>query len=160
MEPEVRRLNFIIRKYIKNNERDCLLIWLTLKTGARATEILNIEKKHLNRYDKSVQILGIKGSKDREIPLPPMLFEKLWKHAPQTGRIFPISYQRFVQIWGMYRPVKKKLHSLRHTFAITLLQKSKDIRMVQYALGHTTLLSTTVYTEYLYTRGELRKGLL
>lgn len=44
--------------------------------------------------------------------------------------------------------IKKKitLHSFRHTFATTLLERGVDIRQVQILLGHQNISSTQVYT--------------
>ena len=75
-------------------------------------------------------------------------------------RIFPISYIRFHQIWDKYRPCHKKLHSLRHTFAIRLYKKTKDIRLVQFALGHRNIANTMIYADYVYSQEELKKLIL
>ena len=37
------------------------------------------------------------------------------------------------------------VHSLRHRFAIRLYQRTGDIYLVQQALGHRSIASTTVY---------------
>mgnify|MGYP001314732759 CR=1 FL=1 len=37
-------------------------------------------------------------------------------------------------------------HTLRHTFATDLLRKTKNIRLVQKALGHSHLSTTEIYT--------------
>ena len=44
--------------------------------------------------------------------------------------------------------IKKDVHPhlLRHTFATDLLRSTKNIRLVQKALGHTSLSSTMIYT--------------
>ena len=74
--------------------------------------------------------------------------------------LFPISYPRLVQIWQHYRPVHKKFHSLRHTFAIELYKKTKDIRLLQMALGHRNIANTMIYADYVYSQTELRRLLL
>jgi integrase/recombinase XerC len=56
--------------------------------------------------------------------------------------------------------VHKKLHGLRHTFAIRLYKKTKDIRLVQVALGHRNITNTMVYADYAYSQQELRKLIL
>jgi len=45
-------------------------------------------------------------------------------------------------------------HSLRHTFATTLLQKTQNLRIVQKALGHEYLETTRIYTHILDTEME------
>ncbi len=162
LPPEKERLMKIIHDYLPADPRNCLILWLALRTGGRAQEILNLQKADLNAYDESVFIRGLKGSNDREIPLPPELFKKLQLFAekqPGTA-LFPISYDRLYQIWQLYRPIPKKFHALRHTFAIELYQKTKDLRLVQVALGHRNITNTMVYADYVYSQQELRKLIL
>lgn len=162
LEPEVANLERII-DLKKDPNRDKLMINLALHTGARAQEILNLRKFDLNDGDQTVFITGLKGSNDREIPIKPWLFEALasyCKDMSQDERIFKIKYRRLEYIWAFYRPVKKKFHSLRHTFAIRLYQKHKDIRLVQVALGHRNITNTMIYAEYTYSQQELKKLLL
>lgn len=162
LEPEVERLMSIINTYIDRDTRNCLIFLLGLKTGARAQEILNIQKNDLNTYDMSVFIKGLKNSNDREIPLPNLLFSRLQKYAESvpSQKIFNITYDRLYQIWELYRPVPKKFHSLRHTFAIQLYRKTRDLRLVQVALGHRNITNTMIYADYVYTQDELRKLIL
>jgi integrase/recombinase XerC len=162
LPPEVERLRRLIDDYAGSDPRNCLLIGLALRTGGRATEILNLQKSDLNPYDQSVFIRGIKGSNDREIPLHSQFFQILSRYSSQVSgtKIFPISYERLYQIWEFYRPVPKKFHSLRHTFAIELYQKTKDLRLVQVALGHRNISNTMVYADYVYSQQELRRLIL
>ncbi|MBL7542385.1 MAG: tyrosine-type recombinase/integrase [Bdellovibrionaceae bacterium] len=152
----------IISTYIDRDTRNCLILQLGLKTGARAQEILNIQKSDLNTYDMSVFIRGLKGSNDREIPLPNLLFTRLQRYTETVDgtKVFNITYDRLYQIWDTYRPVPKKFHSLRHTFAIQLYRKTRDLRLVQVALGHRNITNTMVYADYVYTQDELRKLIL
>ena len=162
LPPEVDRLRKITGDYIHQDPRNCYLIELALRTGGRAQELLNIQKVDLNTYDQSVLIRGIKGSNDREIPLHGQFFQGLMRFSatvPAT-RLFPITYDRLYQIWEFYRPVPKKFHSLRHTFAIELYQKTKDLRLVQVALGHRNITNTMIYADYIYSQQELRRLIL
>lgn len=136
-----------------------LLIELALRTGGRASEILALTKADLNAHEQTVFLKGLKGSNDREIPLSGPLFKRLSLYAENLPRqkIFNISYRQFNRVWEMYRPVPKKLHSLRHTFAIELYKKHRDLRLVQVALGHRNIQNTMVYAEYHYATTELRK---
>lgn len=158
-EPEQEDLTTILKKF---PGRDATLLLLLLYTGGRASEVLNIRTEDLNTHDKSVFIRGLKDSNDREIPLPNWLFDLLVLESRKvsSGAVFKISYTRLRQIWMMYRPVPKKLHSLRHTFAIGVFKRTKDLRLVQVALGHRNIQNTLVYSEYLYSQEELRKLLI
>lgn len=146
--------------------RDSTILLLLLHTGGRASEILNLRIEDLNTSDESVFIRGLKDSNDRELPIPPWLFKLVLAEARGPGAteakptIFKISYSRLHQIWEHYRPVHKKLHSLRHTFAITLYKRTRDLRLVQVALGHRNIQNTMVYADYIYSQQELRKLLI
>lgn len=159
---ELERLEKILNDYMDSDPRDCLALMLALRTGGRAQEILNLQKSHLNPYEESILIHGLKGSNDREIPIRSSLFKKLMTYVNTVPgeHLFPITYNRFRQIWEHYRPVPKKLHALRHTFAIQLYKKTKDIRLVQVALGHRNVMNTMIYADYVYSQTELRKLIL
>ena len=160
LEPERLKLEYLLKSHLQDDSRNCLALLVGLHTGARAQELLNLTWEDLNASDESVYIRGIKGSNDREIPLSPWIFKALQRLERRKEEIFPISYNRLRQIWQLYRPVEKKLHALRHTFAIRLYQKTKDIRLVQVALGHRSITNTMIYADYIYTRDELRKLIL
>ena len=142
--------------------RDTLLIELALNTGARASELLSIKQSELNDKDQTVMIRGAKGSNDREIPLRPDLYERVRLYCTNNPgqNVFDIKYRRLDQIWQFYRPNNKKFHSLRHTFAINLYKKSRDLKLVQVALGHRAISSTMVYADYVFKTEELRKLIL
>ena len=162
LDPEFEHLNLLLKRYVFQDKRNCLLLYIAMHTGARATEILSLTKEDLNVYDQSVFIHGIKGSNDREIPLPEWLFDLLEDYSKDLPgeKLFDISYHRLRQIWEHYRPVKKKFHSLRHTFAIRLYKKVKDIRLLQIALGHRNITNTMIYADFVYSQSEMRKLIL
>lgn len=132
---------------------------LAVSTGPRASELLVIRKQDLNKSDQSVFIRALKGGTDREMPLSRKLFFDLWRYANliDTEHLFPIGYHQLRNTWEFYRPVKKKFHCLRHTFAIRLYKATLDIRLVQVALGHRSIQNTMVYAEYHYSREELKR---
>ncbi len=162
LEPEYDRLVHILQNFRDKDPRNCTLFWTLLHTGARAQEVLNLKPEDLNSFDETVFIRGLKGSNDRELPVPSWLFKRLNSESARAKNqmIFSISYNRLRQIWEMYRPVHKKLHALRHTFAIRLYKKTKDLRLVQVALGHRNITNTMVYADYIYSQQELRKLIL
>jgi integrase len=162
LAPEVDRLKKILTDFQDQDPRNCLMIWVALRTGARAQEVLNIQKSDLNPYDETIYIRGLKNSNDREIPIHSDLFKRLmiYSESQPGSRLFPITYIRLSQIWSLYRPIPKKFHALRHTFAIELYQKTKDLRLVQVALGHRNITNTMIYADYVYSQQELRKLIL
>lgn len=165
LDPELERLEYLLKSHLSRDPRNCILLFLGLHTGARAMELLLLRRDDMNSHESSLFIRGLKGSNDREIPLPRWLFVELQHLAVKnqigdSERLFPISYNRLRQIWEFYRPVQKKLHCLRHTFAIRLYRKTKDLRLVQVALGHRNITNTMVYADYLYSQQELRRLIL
>lgn len=142
------------------SKRNSLMIELAYRTGARASELLNIRKIDLLEDSKQVLIRGVKGSKDREVPIPDDLFSRLEAFALDLGpedRLFPIAYNTLGAIWRREFRVKKKFHSLRHTFAIHALNKTNNVRLVQRLLGHKSITNTEIYLDYVYDLEAKRK---
>ncbi len=159
--PEERdRLEYILDRYKDSDFRDTTLIWTLLYTGARGAEVLKIRKSDL--CGNLIYITGCKGSKDREIPVPTWLLDRLRVLCPNLAdddfifRIVPGTLRR---IWRMYRPVKKGSHCMRHSFAINLYKNSKDPKLVKKALGHSWLSTTEIYLTYDYSAEEMRTAL-
>jgi len=149
---EVVELEQILDNAKRKDARNVLMIRLLLKTGARGSELLAVRPMDLHVETHSVFIRGLKDGKDRELPVPYKLFQQLYDEAsgPKDKPIFPIALRTLQGIWYDIRPVEKKLHSLRHTFAYNLYKQTKDILLVKMALGHRTVQSTMIYLEHLY----------
>lgn len=154
MPEEIPQLLTTIKRL---SERDQVLIEVALATGARESELLNIRARDLVASTNSVQIYGLKGSRDRLLPLKPELFARLQAVCKGGERPFDISAQRVRFIWGKIRPWPKKFHSLRHTFAIELYRRTKDIYLVKAALGHKSLNNTMIYLEWLNQTQDLQR---
>lgn len=140
--------------------RDALLISIALHTGGRALEVLNLKVRDFDPRAQSIYITGIKGSRDREVPIPKWLAIEIQAFIKAKGpqdRLFDISYPRLRQIWLIYRPANKVFHSLRHTFALRVYLRTKDVRLLQLALGHKSILNTIIYVDYVHSMSELRR---
>jgi integrase/recombinase XerC len=159
-EAELKGLLRVLERFQDKHERDCLLIRILLETGARASEALAIEPSDLDPDNRTVFIRGLKNSNDRQVAISDKTFSHLLKYsAGKQGRIFPITYNRLGDIWREFRPVKKKLHSLRHTRAMRLFDKSQNIRTVQKILGHKNLNTTTIYETGGVSHDEIRSSI-
>lgn len=77
LDAEIERLEYILNSFKEKDARNCTLLWTLLYSGGRAQEVLNLRIDDLNPEEQSVFIRGLKGSNDREIPLPTWLFERL-----------------------------------------------------------------------------------
>ena len=158
---ELERLDNTLQRNYHKDLRNVLIIFTGLHSGARAQEILNLTKDDLIPISASIHIKTLKGGKAREVPLPKWLFKALNAIEPaENGLLFPISYSRLYQVWKDYCPCRKPFHSLRHTFAINLYARHKDLRLVQVALGHSNIQNTMVYAEYYYTTREMRRKIV
>lgn len=162
-ESEFQALKGRLSKHNDLNPNVAIAIEVALYTGARAQEVLNITTNDIQ--DRFIHIKGLKGSNDREIPIDKNFDDRLKKYITRAQfesgeRIFQFSYEWLRTWWNEFRPVPKKFHSLRHTFALRLYQRTKDIHLVKVALGHRSVVNTQIYLDYEYSRHELKKAIL
>lgn len=150
--------------------RNSLLFTLLLDLGPRIQELLDVRVRDFNPSQGSLFIRALKGSNDREMPVDKPLAGRLknfilklfnathWAAIDPDAKIFDITYTRAYQLWQIYSPNKDKtMHSMRHTFAVNLYTKTKDIRLVQLALGHKNILNTLVYLDFVYRQSTMRQ---
>ncbi len=140
--------------------RDHCMIRLMLNVGLRASELLNILVNEIDLASGKLIIKHGKGKKDRIVwinskdlevlirwreikPNSPFLFSTLQGHMIKD-RYLRAMVKRRAKIAGIKKDVHP--HLLRHTFATDLLKSTKNIRLVQKALGHSSLSSTMIYT--------------
>jgi integrase len=153
-----QELKYLLRLCNKYPGRDSLLIRLILFTGCRGCEALNVRKKDIS--EGCVTIYAAKGSNDRTLPLPPDYLQELTEYInpmKDSDRLFPISVRMLRWIWSKWRiNPNKGIHSLRHTFGIKVYTKSKDIRILQFMLGHKNGANTMKYLQYVECQDEMR----
>ena len=159
---ELNSLLATLSRFESSDFRNVTLLRVLLETGARASEVLGIRACDLDPHDETVFIRALKKGVDRDYPLPPSLFAALLKLS--LGRaadalVFGIGYHRAREIWVLYRPCLKCMHSLRHTKAIVTYRKTRDPRLVQQVMGHKTMSATEVYTNLVRTADELRRAM-
>jgi integrase/recombinase XerD len=140
--------------------------------GLRAGEVVRLKVKHIDSAQKIIRIEQSKGRKDRNVMLSPKMLDLLrewWKVRPsrydegipvQERWLFPGSkgrragkpittrhlnrlFHEATEAAGIKKNVT--LHALRHSFATHLLERGKDIRVIQALLGHDKLDTTARY---------------
>lgn len=155
-------LTHLQNQLASDNSRNGLLLRLALATGARAQELLNITRNDLYDNNCTIFIRGLKNSNDREIPIDGKLYWLIKELSlkSKSDKVFDITYSRLAVIWNYYRPVGKTFHSLRHTFAIELYKRTKDLQLVKTVLGHRNIQNTIVYADYVYQTSELKRILV
>ena len=147
-------------RFGKLNESSFIL--LAYLTGGRAGELLSLtwDSFSRNEHGSYVLIRASKGGRDREIPIPNYLYERV-EQVSEMGfstTFWGFSYEHVKKFWRNYLPPKSKktFHSLRHTFAMRLYKKTKDVRLLRYALGHKNITHTMTYIDYVYSVNELQ----
>lgn len=141
--------------------RNLCLMRVMLDAGLRASEVLKLTVFDIDWRSGKLKVVQGKGSKDRILWLNEdcLLLVQRWreKRPPNTDLLFPTlagnvlddRYLRaMVKRYGKKADITKDIHphTLRHTFATDLYSQTKNIRMVQKALGHSDLSTTMIYT--------------
>jgi len=110
----------------------------------------------------SIRVLG-KGAKERVIPLNATAVRALQAYLemrPYTEnpalflnrfkrRLFPRTIDKKLKKYALKAGIKRARispHKLRHTFATLLHSGDVDILEIQRLLGHSSILSTAIYT--------------
>lgn len=151
-------LESFLRERLESDTRNSVMILVALHTGARANELLSLTWQDVNVETGAVFIRTIKGGAPREVVVPKFILRPLASlKETSPERPFALSYSRLAELWREYRPCTKPFHSLRHTFAMRVYDRTKDIRFTQRALGHRSISNTMVYADYVYSASEYKK---
>jgi site-specific recombinase XerD len=102
----------------------------------RTVEISNDLKNHLKKYLKYKKILGEGADPDDYL-----FTNKRKRHWTLSG--FQQLFKKMSKEAGL-RAVYS-IHSTRHTYGFMVYRKTKDIRLVQSLLGHSSISSTQIY---------------
>lgn len=127
--------------------------------GLRLSELLNLKIKDIRSSDKIIRINQSKGNKDRIISLPDKLIDILREYNltyKPTDYLFEGEKGKRYSERSVQLIMKKSLakaniktegtvHSLRHSYAMHLIQSGVDIRVVQELLGHENIKTTMIY---------------
>src|SRR6266851_5625050 len=119
------------------------MLTLAYGCGLRASEVVRLPAEVLKllrqwwkarptAYDASVA------------PEQSWLFPGRSNHQPLTTRQFSRLFKEAAKAAGLRKTLS--LHSLRHSFATHLLERGRDIRVIQALLGHERLETTARYT--------------
>ena len=146
------------------------MLTLAYGCGLRAGEVVRLRAGDIDSEQKIIRIVQSRGRKDRHVMLPAEVLKLLrqwWKvrptasnnsvapeqrwlfpgrgqHRPMTTRQFGRLFKEAAKAAGLRKTVS--LHSLRHSFATHLLERGKDIRVIQALLGHSKPETTARYS--------------
>ncbi len=171
---ELQRLfNAVGSKTLRDN-RDVAILETLYSTGLRVSELCSLSRQQVNLKRREFAVTG-KGRKTRIVFLTPEAAEEIGaylnrrvdnlpavfiSHGPQskkadeitgdkdTKRITPWTVASIVRKYALLAGIVKRVtpHTLRHSFATTLLNNGADLRSVQEMLGHASITTTQIYT--------------
>jgi site-specific recombinase XerD len=128
--------------------------------GLRISEAVCLAPTDIDSRRMVVRVDQGKGQKDRYVMLSPKLLEILrswWRVEKPKQWLFPgdipgrhisrdavgQACQKAHHLSGIRKPITP--HSLRHAFAVHLLESGTDVRTIQLLLGHRSLATTARY---------------
>lgn len=150
--------------------RDRAIIELLFSSGLRVSELVNLNRDHINTKRREFMVRG-KGQKDRPIfisesaaervdaylhkrtdTLPPLFLSYSRNNTVTNSgdfrRLTARSIQRIINRYARLAGITKHVspHTMRHSFATDLLMNGADLRSVQSMLGHSNISTTQIYT--------------
>jgi len=155
-----------IEKILKNNlnEFEYAVVELLYSAGIRVSELTELELKNLDLKQKIIKVFG-KGSKERIVPINEKCCNVLSKYIKKRELIalknnskpflFLDKNGKKITRQKVYKIIKKQgelinkkisPHTIRHSFATHLLENGADLRVVQELLGHSSIVTTQLYT--------------
>jgi len=152
-------------------KRDYAILKTLFASGLRSSELCTLNVGHIETYrNQPVLVVNGKGGKIRRVPLHPdaldairaywgaegrngdepgePVFLTLGKHGPYEAS--RLSYKAIRHLVARTRKeglIRRRVtpHTLRHTFAVSLLDQGVDLRTVQDLLGHSNITTTQAY---------------
>lgn len=145
-------------------QRDLAIVTIFLHTGIRLSELVSLTVSSVDLVSQTILIKG-KGNKERTIPLNEevaLVVEKYIAKRPKvvTSSLFVSKLGKGLSARSVYHLIKSYLkragisrgddgrlgvHSLRHSFGASLLNKGVNLVVIQELLGHTKLETTRRY---------------
>lgn len=148
--------------------RDRAILETFYSTGMRRMEVVNLKRHDIDQSHGTVLIRQGKGRKDRMAPIgsravqwidryveearPHLVIEPdgHWLFISEQGGPFSRNHltdivRGYIRSSGIDK--KGSCHLFRHTMATQMLEAGADVRFIQELLGHSSLNTTTLYTQ-------------
>jgi len=149
------------RAFTAAEPRTRLILALASMAGLRAVEIARLRREDIIDHgdEPSILVHG-KGDKPRMVSLSPQLLAELLRYGmPKRGPIIrrlddgkhPVSPSLISSVANRHLHelgISDTLHSCRHWSATSLYRDTRDIRLVQETLGHSSPAVTAIYVAY------------
>lgn len=148
--------------------RDKAMLELLYATGIRASELINLDIKDVNLRSGVLYCPGNKGV--RPIPMYPSAVVAVSDYiyrmrgliaGPDSGdalfvnlnggRLTRQGFWKIVKGYAAEAGIEEEItpHTLRHSFALHLLQNGASVKDIQTMMGHADISSTQVYVQLL-----------
>jgi integrase len=152
-------------------KRDYAILAIGLQTGRRASELVGLRMRHVKFAGKKITLhfdhcKGGKKMRDMLDPDTATVFldylhtvygadllqvendAPVWVSLSRQNKGEPISIHALIDICEKHLEVSK-IHALRHTFAVEMLEAGAPITELQHRLGHEHIVTTSIYTKRL-----------
>ena len=171
-EEKEKEMTVCERKFLA---RDIAVVEFLFATGLRVSELSALKKTDIN-LNTGIFLVKGKGSKElymqiengevqkaiqeyydyfqEEIEQQEYFFLNKWRKR-MSEQAVRLMLRKHVEIAGI--PVHLTPHMFRHAFATLLLEEDVDIRYIQKMLGHSSIVTTQIYT---YVAVEKQKEIL
>lgn len=165
-----RQLSYLTEHEITNilsapqDLRDSAILYTLYGTWLRVSELTSLKIKDINLNEKQFSVIG-KWSKLRSVFITPSAKDAIQSYLDSRTDSSPYlfislaknsfwhqlsrnSIESLVKHYANLAWIEKKVtpHTLRHSFATSLLRKWADIRSVQALLWHSSITTTQNYT--------------
>lgn len=153
--------------------RDHLIVHLLYATGIRRSEAISLTDADYSPHRHELRVFG-KGGKERVVPVAPALANEIerwqkmrdseWPDLPRPAHLLATAHGGMTdktlgvivkRLLSSTSTDKKSAHTIRHTFATSMLNGGADLDAVREMLGHTSVATTQIYTHL--TLDDLRR---
>jgi integrase/recombinase XerD len=143
-----------------HNMKHCTILTTCYAAGLRISEAVCLKPTDIDSQRMVIRVEQGKGQKDRYVMLSSKLLETLrnwWRIGKPKRWLFPgdipgshitrSAVERACQEAHRMSHISKPItpHSMRHAFAVHLLESGTNVRTIQLLLGHRSLATTARY---------------
>jgi integrase/recombinase XerD len=163
---EVQKLFAVVRSETPAGQRDLAMLHCLASTGMRVTELVSRDVAQVDLARGEIRCRG-RNQRERVLPVSPA-GQRALAHYLDNGRkdlihdetepaLFVNHHGQRLTRQGFWLIMKSYAraagikhmtpHTMRHSFALDMLDKGNDLRTVQELLGHANISTTQVYAQ-------------
>lgn len=152
--------------------RDRTMMELFYSSGLRVSELASLNRPDFDAQNLLLKVRG-KGKKERIVPITQNAASHLTAYLTHMERYIAIDghkeeldpnaiflnrhgkristrsidrlFEKYLKASGLAATITP--HTIRHTIATHLLENGMDLKTIQHLLGHSSLATTTIYTQ-------------